>query len=56
MFFAPPSAWQLAPAAGTHRSIGGKDDGVVDPPSDLMDLRSVNLGAEKISLQVLYPP
>jgi hypothetical protein len=29
--------------------------GVVDPPSDLMGFRSLNLGSQKISLQDFYP-
>jgi len=43
------------PRAGEERDSDQRTMGVVDPPSDLMDLRSVNLGAEKISLQDLYP-
>ena len=43
-------------SGGTHRSIAGKDDGVVNPPSDLMDLRSAETSAaKKFSLQALNP-
>jgi hypothetical protein len=42
--------------AGEETGLRFEDDGVVDPPSDVMDLRPVNLDSKKLSLQDLYPP